>query len=178
MIIRKLTRRPVSTALTLGALGFALTACGSSTSLSVTNGALSGTTWCSPQEHTRVAVDRFGSIDVKEGKDICVLFAEESELYVMKVIWWNVSKGVHVEEWGVAGPLSDTQLLFAETQHEESPDFPGIIGEGELTLVSDTEMTIMQLGHLIDGSAAGFTTSLKKVDELPEIPIPLSYPTS
>jgi hypothetical protein len=178
MIKRRISYRPLAATLALGALGLALTACGNNTSLSVTNGGLSGTTWCSTQEHARLAVDRFGSVEVKEGKDICVLFADEADIYVMKIIWWNVNEAVHVEEWGVAGPISETQLLFAETQHDEAPDFPGIIGEGELTLVSDTEMTIMQLGHLINGDAARFTTTLEKVDRLPEIPVAVTYPKS
>jgi hypothetical protein len=175
---RNFSHKPVATAVAIGALGFALTACGNGASLSVTNGALSGTTWCSPQEHARVAVDRFGEVELKEGKDVCVVFAAEADLYVMKIIWWNVSNAIHVEEWGVAGPISDTQLLYAETPHDEESNFPGVIGEGELTLVSDSEMRLMQLGYLIDGSAAGFTTLLEKVDQLPEIPVPISYPTS
>jgi hypothetical protein len=115
---------------------------------------------------------------VKDGKDVCALFASESDLYVMKIIWWNASKGVHVEEWGVASPMSETQKLYSETQHDDGSEFPGVIGSGEFNLVSDTEMTLVQVGQLVDGSAAGFSTSLEKVDRIPEIPVPVSYPTN
>ncbi|MFZ8981490.1 MAG: hypothetical protein ACO21N_06465, partial [Candidatus Nanopelagicales bacterium] len=84
---------------------------------------------------------------------------------------------IHVEEWAVASPVSDTKLLYEEAQHEEESNFPGVIGNGEFSLVSDTEMTLVQLGRLADGSAAGFTTSLEKVDQLPDIPVPITYPT-
>ena len=164
-------------ALSVGALGFVLPGCGSTTGQAVTDGALDGTIWCSPNEHARVAVDRFGAVEVKEGKDVCAVFAAESDLYVMKIVWWNVSNAIHVEEWGVAIPVSDTKLHYEEAQHEEGSSFPGVIGTGEFSLVSDTEMTLVQLGRLADGSAAGFTTSLAKVDQLPDIPVPITYPT-
>ncbi len=177
MGISRLSQGRMVATFSIGALGLALSGCGSTASQTVTNGALDGTIWCSPEEHARVAVDRFGSVDVKEGKDVCALFSSESGHYVMKVIWWNASKAIHVEEWGVASPVSETEMFFVETEHDEGSDFPGVIGEGELNLVSDTEMTLVQLGQLVDGSAAAFSTSLEKVDQMPEIPVPVSYPT-
>jgi len=67
-------------------------------------------------------------------------------------------------------------MLYAETQHDEESDFPGVTGNGEFSLVSDTEMMFVQNGHLINGAAAGFSTLLKKVDQMPEISVPISYP--
>lgn len=174
----RLSQGRLVAAFSIGALGLALSGCGNTASQAVTNGALDGTIWCSPDEHARVAVDRFGSVDVKEGKDICALFASESDQYVMKIIWWNSSKAMHVEEWGVASPVSETQMLYAEAQHDKGSDFPGVIGNGTFSLVSDTEMRIVQLGQLVNGSAAGFSTLLEKVDQMPEIPVPVSYPTN
>ena len=177
MGISRLSQGRMVAAFSIGALGLALSGCGNTTSQTFTNGALDGTIWCSPEEHARVAVDRFGSVDVKEGKDVCALFASESGHYVMKIVWWNASKAIHVEEWGVASPVSETEMFYVETGHDAGSDFPGVIGEGELNLVSDTEMTLVQLGQLVDGSAAAFSTSLEKVDQMPEIPVPVSYPT-
>ena len=174
----RLSRTRLFSAFAIGALGLALSGCVNTSSQAVTNGALDGTIWCSPEEHARVAVDRFGSIDVKEGKDICALFTAESGQYVIKIIWWNASKAIHVEEWVIAVPVSETEMFYAETQHDEGSDFPGVIGNGEINLVSDAEMTIVQLGHLVNGSAAGFLSSLVKVDQMPEIPVPVSYPTN
>ena len=172
----RLSKRSMVAALSLGALAFALSGCGNTASQAITNGELDGTIWCSPEEHARVAVDRFGSVEVKEGKDVCALFYSESDLYVMKIIWWNVTNAIHVEEWGVVSPVSETLMLYAETQHDEESDFPGVIGNGELSLVSDTEMMFVQSGHLVNGAAAGFSTLLKQVDQMPEIPVPISYP--
>lgn len=162
----------------IGAFGLAISGCGNNASLAVTDGALDGTIWCSPSEHARGAVDRTGSVDVKEVKDLCAFFASESDHYVIKIIWWNTSKDIHVEEWEVASPVSETEMFYVEADHAEGSDFPGVIENSELNLVSDTEMTLVQIGHLIDGSAAGFSTSLEKVDQFPEIPVPVSYPTN
>ena len=157
-------------------MGFLLAGCGSSSGQSTGSANLDGTIWCSPQQHARVAVDRLGVVAVKKGKDVCLSFKSESGLYVTKVVWWNESKGIHVVEWAIAVPLSEERLAYQETEHLGHPEFPGVGGTGEVILTSDTRMTIWQLGNLSDGSAAGFTTTLEKVDAIPEIALPPTYP--
>ncbi len=153
-----------------------LAACSSSGTTSTTAASLDGTTWCAPDLHTRVAVDRLGKVELKEGKNICMLFTQQSEAYIVKIVWWNVEKELNVEEWAVAAPLNDTQLEYVEAEHPANPEFPGIIGAGTIQLVGDDEMQVTQLGRLVNGVAAGFVTTLERVDALPEIPVPVSYP--
>ena len=154
-----------------------LSACGGAVSTSVSTADLGGTIWCAPEQHSRLAVDRLGVKEVKEGKDICLSFTAEAGSYIVKVVWWNVSKEIHLEEWAVALPVSDTELKYVEADHPGHSEFVGIVGAGDMTLTPDGQMTLVQLGHLSDGSAAGFLTTLTKVDRLPDIPVPLTYPT-
>ncbi|MFM7147468.1 MAG: hypothetical protein ACKOW5_14175 [Actinomycetales bacterium] len=155
-------------------LGIALAGCGSGQSMN--SSSLDQTIWCSPNVHTRIAVDSRGTVATKDGKNVCVEFSSQATGYVMKTIWWNVSKGIHVEEWAIAEPISDDELNYLEADQGGNPDFPGITGQGSVFLNSDTSMTLEQLGYLSDGSAAGFATTLQRVDTLPEIPVPVTYP--
>jgi hypothetical protein len=154
-----------------------LASCSAGTSTATVD-QLDGTTWCSPQTHTRVSVDRLGAVSTKEGKDLCMVFTGQGGGYLVRIVWWNLSKGINVDEWAIALPVDDTHLDYVEADHPEQPNFPGIMGQGQIILDSATEMTVTQLGHLVDGSAAGFRTTLAQVESLPEIPIPLTYPTS
>lgn len=164
-------------ALFVTAVGLTVTACGGASGSAVSTGDLDGTTWCAPQQHSRLAVDRLGTVEVKEGKDVCLVFTSKEGNYIVKIIWWNVSKAIHVEEWAVALPTSDSTLQYVEADHAGQPDFPGIAGEGEITMMSDGQMQLVQVGHLTSGASAGFITTLVKVDQVPEIPVPLTYPT-
>lgn len=139
---------------------------------------LGGTTWCAPNVHQRLAVDLDGRVTVKEGKDICLQFTQGAagRGCVMKVIWWNVAAGVHVEEWAVALPMGDGIIEYREATHPAEAGFPGISGAGELRLTDTETMEIHQVGQLADGSAAAFQTTLKRVRALPVIPIKRTYP--
>lgn len=55
-------------------------------------------------------------------------------------------------------------------------DFPGIIGRGTFELRGKNQAELIQIGHLIDGSASGFTTILERAEELPHVPVPQTYP--
>lgn len=140
--------------------------------------ALDGTTWCAPDVHQRLAVDFKGRVTTKEGKDICLQFTQGTAArgYVMKVIWWNVAAGIHVEEWAVALPMGNGFIEYREATHPAEAGFPGISGSGELRLTDTETMEIHQVGQLADGSAAVFQTTLKRVRALPVIPLKRTYP--
>jgi len=111
-----------------------------------------------------------------DGQNVCIEFSSQATGYVMKTIWWSVSKGIHVEEWAIAYPISDEELQYIEASQGGNPDFPGITGQGSVFLNSDAAITWKQLGYLSDGSAAGVINTLQRVDALPEIPVPVTYP--
>ena len=159
------------------ACGLALTACASNSEQVNSIAELDGTVWCSPKVHSRLAVDFRGNVEVKEGKDVCLTFARNSGSYVVKVDWWNESKAIHLVEWAIAIPTSDSTLAYMEAGHAGNPDFVGVEGEGEMEMSSNDSMTLLQVGNLIDGSAAGFITELDRVAQMPEIPVPVTYPT-
>ena len=123
-------------------------------------------------------MDRLGKVELKEGKNICMIFTQESGSYIAKIVWWNLDKDLHVEEWAVATPIDDTRLDYVEAEHPANPEFPGIIGAGTILLVSDDQMDVSQLGRLVNGTATGLRTTLERVEALPEIAVPVSYPTS
>ena len=154
----------------------ALTACASNSEQANSIADLDGTVWCSPNVHSRVAVDFRGNVEVKDGKDVCLAFAQNSGNYVVKIDWWNESKAIHLVEWAIAIPTSDSTLVYMEAGHAGNPDFIGVEGEGEIEMSSNDSMTLMQVGNLIDGSAAGFITELDRVAQMPEIPVPVTYP--
>jgi len=158
------------------ACGIALTACSSNSEQANSIAELDGTVWCSPNVHSRVAVDFRGNVAVKDGKDVCLNFAQNSGSYVVKVDWWNESKAIHLVEWAIAIPTSESTLAYMEAGHAGDPDFVGVEGEGEMEMSSNDSMTLLQVGNLIDGSAAGFITELDRVAQMPEIPVPVTYP--
>ena len=158
------------------ACGVALTACASNSEQAKSIAELDGTVWCSPNVHSRVAVDFRGNVEVKDGKDVCLAFAQNSGSYVVKVDWWNESKAIHLVEWAIAIQTSESTLVYMEAGHAGNPDFIGVAGEGEIEMSSNDSMTLMQVGNLIDGSAAGFITELDRVAQMPEIPVPVTYP--
>jgi hypothetical protein len=158
------------------ACGVALTACASNSEQAKSIAELDGTVWCSPNVHSRVAVDFRGNVEVKDGKDVCLAFAQNSGSYVVKIDWWNESKAIHLVEWAIAIQTSESTLVYMEAGHAGNPDFIGVAGEGEIEMSSNDSMTLMQVGNLIDGSAAGFITELDRVAQMPEIPVPVTYP--
>lgn len=139
---------------------------------------LGGTTWCAPNLHQRVAVDLNGTVSTKEGKDVCLQITQSSAegAFVIKVIWWNVEAGIHVEEWAVALSMGNGTFEYREATHPAEAGFPGIVGTGELRLTDKENMEMHQIGYLADGSAAAFQTTLKKVRALPVIPLMRTYP--
>lgn len=142
---------------------------------------LEGTIWLAKDVHRRVSVTYDGQIEIKEGKDIYVHFIEKvDDIYVIEVRWWNVSAGIHVLEYGVLTRISPNIYRYVEADHHNfgvpNFDFPGIIGRGTFELKGANAAELIQIGQLIDGSASGFTTLLEKVDEVPVVPIPQTYP--
>jgi len=174
-----LTLRPILIALATSATVMTVAGCGSTGGQATSTADLGGTTWCSTEEHSRVAVDRKGNVEVKEGKDVCIAFTAESGAYVTKVVWWNLTNNIHIEEWAVAIPVTDKLLQYGEVGFRgHGEDFVGVYGGGDITIDSNSRMTMSQLGVLMDGTAAGFTTELTKVDQIPDIPIPVTYPSN
>ena len=174
MHVRILRHRFVAVGMLTSAL--ALTVCASNSEQTSSIAELDGTVWCSPKVHSRLAVDFRGNVAVKDGKDVCLNFAQNSGSYVVKVEWWNESKAIHVVEWAIAIPTSESTLAYMEAGHAGDPDFVGVEGEGEMEMSSNDSMTLLQVGNLIDGSAAGFITELDRVAQMPEIPVPVTYP--
>jgi hypothetical protein len=134
---------------------------------------LEGTIWYSEQPHRRVTVDLHGDVEIKEGKEIYVFFKERiDDIFVIEVRWWNPVANLHVIEHGVLTQIEGNQYRYTEADHfdPECPqdEFPGIIGRGTFELLSKGEAEVIQIGHLIDGSASGFTTIVEKVDTFPE----------
>jgi hypothetical protein len=143
--------------------------------------ALKGTIWVARAPHRRVTVTPDGDIEIKEGKDIYVRFLDQiDDIFVIEVRWWNVSANINVLEHGVLTRISPNIYRYIEAdQHDlgfPRLDFPGIVGRGTFEIQGRNRARLIQIGHLIDGSASGFTTLLERTDELPEVPIAQTYP--
>lgn len=143
--------------------------------------ALVGTIWVAKEPHRRVTVTTEGDIDIKEGKDIYVRFLEQvDDLLIIEVRWWNVAANLNVLEHGVMARITPNIYRYIEADQDNfgvpNASFPGIIGRGTFELQGKNRAKLIQIGHLIDGSASGFTTVLERTDELPEVPIDQTYP--
>lgn len=142
---------------------------------------LKGTIWVGKKQHRRVTVSTEGDITIKEGKNIYVHFIEKvDDIYVMEVRWWNVTANINVLEHGVLTKESRNVYRYIEADHHDfgvpNDDFPGIIGRGTFELLEGNRAKLIQIGHLVDGSASGFTVVLKRAHALPKVPIPQTYP--
>ncbi len=140
---------------------------------------LTGTNWCATNAHSRVAVNMFGRLQVKEGKDVCLSFRQEEQVLIIRVVWWNIAAKIHVNEWAIAVPIGTDRLAYYEAQgHSYKGDdaFPGIAGEGYIWFNADNTLSMSQSGTLRDGSAAAFVTKLVRVEQLPPIPLEQTYP--
>jgi len=47
---------------------------------------------------------------------------------------------------------------------------------GKIELLGEDKAELTQSGHLVDGSASGFTALLERSDTLPEVPIKQTFP--
>lgn len=142
---------------------------------------LEGTVWFSEDEHRRVTVTTCGEVDIKTGKEVYVHFIERvDDLFVIKVRWWNERADLNVLEHGLLTQVAPNVYEYVEADHEGAgkrrDEFPGIIGRGTFELLSKKEAKLIQIGRLVDGSASGFTTTVRQVDELPEPPLAQTYP--
>ncbi len=138
---------------------------------------LAGTIWQSLEAHTRATINQSGATDHKVGKNLYVHFlTEKGGAYTIKINWWNVSAGHNVTEYAVLLPETADTFYYIEADQPEGADFPGIVGHGTFRLTGADTAQLTQSGWLQDGSASGFVTDLKKVQGVPDIPIPPSYP--
>lgn len=142
---------------------------------------LEGSIWVGKKQHRRVTVTTDGTIEIKEGKDIYVRFLERvDDIYVIEVRWWNESANINVLEHGVLTQISPNIYRYFEADHLEfgmpNNNFPGIIGRGTFELQGRNRAKLIQVGHLIDGSASGFTTVLERARSVPVVPIDQTYP--
>lgn len=143
--------------------------------------ALNGTIWVGKEPHRRVTVTTDGTIEIKEGKDIYVRFIEQvDDIFVIEVRWWNVAAGINVLEHGVLTRISPNVYRYIEADQHlfgvPHGHFPGIVGRGTFELQGRNRAKLIQIGHLTDGSASGFTTVLERAESLPEVPLPQTYP--
>jgi uncharacterized protein YdeI (BOF family) len=143
--------------------------------------ALKGTIWVAKAPHRRVTVTTDGDIEVKEGKDIYVRFLDQiDDIFVIEVRWWNVTANINVLEHGILTRVSPNIYRYIEADHHElgfpTVDFPGIVGRGTFEIQGRNRAKLIQVGHLVDGSASGFTTMLERTDQLPQVPIAQTYP--
>lgn len=141
---------------------------------------LKGTIWLADSTHHRATVDANGNVAVKEGKEIYVQFLDVvDEVLIAKIQWWNVSANINVVEYAVFSQVDEDMFTYTEAAHAADSDFPGIEGSGTFEIDDESGIPVAhltQLGHLLDGSASGFSTQLKKVDKVPDIPVSQTYP--
>ena len=142
---------------------------------------LEGTIWFSEQPHRRASVTLNGDVEVKEGKNLFVHFQDRiDDIFIIAVRWWNEAANINVLEYGLLTHIEGNQYSYTEADHTDpecdQAEFPGIVGRGTFELLSEDRAELIQVGHLIDGAASGFTTVVEKVDTLPVAPIEQTYP--
>jgi hypothetical protein len=128
-----------------------------------------------------VTVSTDGDIEIKEGKDIYVSFVEKvDDIFVIEVRWWNVTANINVLEFGVLTQIAPTEYRYIEADQLSDgvvpSEFPGIVGRGTFELLEGDKAKLIQIGHLIDGSASGFTAILERADALPDVPVGQTFP--
>jgi len=64
------------------------------------------------------------------------------------------------------------QLLSGHGDHELEMPWQG----GKIELLGEDKVELTQSGHVVDGSASGFTAILERSDTLPEVPIKQTFP--
>jgi hypothetical protein len=142
---------------------------------------LKGTIWVGKEPHRRVTVSTDGDIEIKEGKDVYVRFVEKvDDIFVIEVRWWNVTANINVLEFGVLTQIAQNEYRYIEADQLSDgvvpSEFPGIVGRGTFELLEGDKAKLIQIGHLIDGSASGFTAILERADALPDVPVGQTFP--
>jgi hypothetical protein len=138
---------------------------------------LEGTVWNAEKPHSRTTVDIHGDLAIKEGKEIYVELVEFlAGVHTVRIHWWNLSKGINVMEYAVMVRVGENLFEYSEAEHPDDSGFPGIQGHGLFRLLDENTVELTQIGHLLDGSASAFVTTLHKVDAAPDVPIAKSYP--
>lgn len=144
---------------------------------------LEGTIWVAKEPHRRVTISNDGDLQIKEGKNVYIRFLQKiDDILVFEIRWWNASATppINVVEYGVLVQVEANIFEIVEADHlvngAPDPGFVGIIGHGWFELNNTETAKLVQIGHLIDGSASAFTTLLDKTDSLPEVPVEQTYP--
>ncbi len=138
---------------------------------------LVGTVWATQSPYTWTKIDRHGQVDVYPSEGNAIEFLEfNGGVFAIRIRWWNSAKNLHVVEHGVLVPAGENRFHYIEVEHPDTPDFPGISGHGFFWVVDRDAAELSQVGHLSDGTAAGFLIQYKRVEAAPAPEIPVTYP--
>ncbi|MEM7441795.1 MAG: hypothetical protein AAF414_00550 [Pseudomonadota bacterium] len=169
--------KPVMNRVALATLAVALPLANVAAEPFIAHEDLPGTIWASDGSFGWTDVDGNGEIiqGISDGNYLEILGYSDG-VFVIKIHWWNEAANLSVVEHGVMVASRDNSFVYVEAEDVGVDHFPGVRGEGFFRITSDSTARMFQLGHTVDGGAGAFATTMTRVEQAPEVPVPQSHP--
>lgn len=147
---------------------------------------LDGTKWCTFDKDNSIArITYRGDISYFSSGNTCMSLEKIGDVGVWKIgfEWWNLEAKIRVREYALGSLLTAKVLAYQEAKSAEDRRFPyasitpGTRGAGYIHLVDSKTIRLSQLGRGPRGDVTLLVYYLEKVDAIPELTLPLTFPS-
>ena len=148
--------------------------------------ALNGSKWCTYNDDSAVAsISYRGELKYIPHGGSCLSLARIDQGPVWKVAfeWWTADREIRVREYALATRVAPNLFNYMEAKSPSdrraphASTTPGTRGQGFITLAENNKLKVTQLGRRPNGDTSIVVEYLSRVERLPDIPIPLTFPT-
>ena len=148
--------------------------------------ALNGSKWCTYNDDSAVAsISYRGELKYIPHGGSCLSLVRIGQGPVWKVAfeWWTADREIRVQEYALATRVTPSLFNYMEAQSPSdrraphASTTPGTRGQGFITLTENNKLKVTQLGMRPNGDTSIVVEYLSRVERLPNIPIPLAFPT-
>lgn len=146
---------------------------------------LNGSNWCTYNDDNAIAsISYRGELKYIPHGGSCLRLVRigSGPAWKIEFEWWTADREIRVKEYALATRVTPQLFNYMEAKSPKdrrapyASTTPGTRGQGFITLTNNNKLKLTQLGRRPDGDASIVVEYLSRVEKLPEIPIPLTFP--
>ena len=146
---------------------------------------LNGSKWCTYNDDNAIAsISYRGELKYIPHGGSCLSLVRigQGPAWTVEFDWWTADRAIRVKEHALATRVTPKLFNYMEAESPEdrrvpyASTTPGTRGQGFITLTDNNKLKLTQLGRRPSGDASIVVEYLRRVEKLPEISIPLSFP--